>query len=443
MHRTTALTGLTGLLLPVSFLAVLGQAPAHAAGETCDGLPATIVLQVDPTTNEPVQAVGTPGDDVIVGTPRHDLIDGAGGNDRICGLDGDDLLVGGPGDDRLFGGLDLDYDFDDPYRGDLLVPGPGADHVDLGADPDSLELCDCDTPETVDRVSYADAAAGVSVDLAAGVATAEGDDTIVGGGSFGVLGSPFDDHLVGTDGINVIVAGNGSDTVDAGAGDDVVLLDDEDQSDDASDTVAAGAGVDLIDFRGGDRVDGGAGDDEIHGHSDVRASVRGAGGADRIYLAGAGSVAVHGGGGKDQITALLTRQGGYALDGGGGKDRMALFIQPDVPARPITIDLPRRRISVAGHGRVVRLAGVESLLVSARARPLPRLVFVGTPRADRFEVVRARWVHAFGRGGNDRLTGAGGDDVLDGGPGRDTLRGGPGRDRCVRGEWVRGCETRR
>ena len=163
---------------------------------------------------------------MIFGTSGADTIDGAGGNDIICGFASEDHITGGTGDDRLFGGLDRHYEGDDsPYVGDLLVPGPGDDHVDLGVDLDSLKLCDCYTYMTPDRVSYADSTTGVKVNLTTGLATGEGRDTIVGDGHFGVIGSAFDDHLVGTDGPNDIEAGAGADTVDAGAGDDWVYLD--------------------------------------------------------------------------------------------------------------------------------------------------------------------------------------------------------------------------
>ena len=196
MRMTPIFVGLSALLLPLAALGVMS--PAQAAETTCDGRAATIAVPITASTYATDPVVGTPGDDVIVGTPLADTIDGAGGNDVICGFDGADALTGGAGDDRLFGGLDRNYEYDDsPYVADLLVPGPGDDHVDLGVDLDSLKLCDCYTYITPDRVSYADSATGVEVDLATGLATGEGRDTIVGGGYFGVIGSAFDDHLVG------------------------------------------------------------------------------------------------------------------------------------------------------------------------------------------------------------------------------------------------------
>ncbi|WP_159083687.1 calcium-binding protein [Nocardioides terrigena] len=457
---TTALAALGGLLMPLAAVGAMAvMSPAQAADETCDGRPATIVVAADPTSYRTDPVVGTPGDDVILGTSGADTIDGAGGNDIICGFASEDHITGGTGDDRLFGGLDRHYEGDDsPYVGDLLVPGPGDDHVDLGVDLDSLKLCDCYTYMTPDRVSYADSTTGVKVDLATGLATGEGRDSIVGDGHFGVIGSAFDDHLIGTDGPNDIEAGVGADTVDAGAGDDWVYLDappvrrelngtttDSTPLADDGDTLDAGEGDDRIAFTGGDRIDSGSGDDEVRGKSNARLSVSSGKGRDSILLAGTGSMAVRAGADKDIIRAAYTRQGRHVLDGGSGsRDSLRLRIAPSVPAGAITINLPQRRISVAGHKPTVRLAGLESFDVVGKGRKTSGLTFIGSNRADHFGALDATFpVHADGRGGDDFLFSGYGKDVLDGGPGHDTLNARYGRDRCLNGEKVTDCEARR
>ena len=121
--RTTPLAAALGLAATLTIAPLATASPASAAGKTCDGKAATIVVQ--PTTTYPRPwVVGTPGDDVIVGTDGLDRIDGGAGNDTICSLDGPDHVVGGAGDDRLFGGLD-EYYPDDDYWGDVVEPGPG------------------------------------------------------------------------------------------------------------------------------------------------------------------------------------------------------------------------------------------------------------------------------------------------------------------------------
>lgn len=83
MRRTTAPTGLTGFAALVAVGAMVTVSPAQAAGETCQGRPATIV-----GTGPDVQ--GTPGDDVIV-TGASKVIHANAGNDLVC------IAPGSPG----------------------------------------------------------------------------------------------------------------------------------------------------------------------------------------------------------------------------------------------------------------------------------------------------------------------------------------------------------
>lgn len=437
---TTTLAGLACLLLPLMAAGMTGAVtPAGAVGESCDGRPATIVVAVNPSAYATDPVVGTPGDDVIVGTSRPDTIDGAGGDDVICGLDGGDRLTGGPGDDRLFGGLDEIYVPDDGYEGDLLVPGPGDDHVDLGADLDSLDLCPCDSPRSLDRVFYAEAATGVSVDLDTGLAVGEGRDTIVGGGAFGVIGSRFADRLEGSDEPNLIWAGAGADTVAGGRGQDWIWLDD-DTTPEAADTADAGPGRDEIGFSGGDRVVAGPGNDSVVGGSETHGSVRGGAGRDKLWVTG--PISTRGGSGDDEIRASLLPAQTYVLHGGAGRNRLVLTVDTSVPRTRLTMDLPRRRVSIAKQDEHVRLAHINHVYTSSWGRRM-RWTFIGSNRADTFAANKVSSVRAFGRGGNDMLYGGYRNDLLDGGPGRDSLFGDSGTDRCLHGEVLRECEARR
>lgn len=442
--RLPLLTGLTGLLAPLVAVGVVGMAsPAQAAETMCDGRVATIVVAPSTSFSTP-PVVGTPGDDVIVGTPQWDTIDGAGGNDVICGFEGADSLTGGEGDDRLFGGLDNPYTFDDGYFGDLLVPGPGNDHVDVGADEDSIGICECDNLERADRISFESATSGVRVDLASGVSTGEGQDTIVSGGSVGVLGSPYDDRIVGTDEANVLKAGAGADSVDSRGGDDVVWLDETTLPDSSvtgeRDSVNAGDGNDLVRSFGGDTIDTVSGDDQVYARSDERGAVDLGDGDDFALVVG--PMTVRGAAGRDQITAAFARGAGYRVDGGRGRDDLFVRVERTVPRGEITVDLPKKKMSVVGIRKSVRISGAESLSVRGLGLRKSKVTFVGTGRADTFSVRRAS-LRAFGRGGNDTMTGWNGRDVLDGGPGRDRLDGSGGRDRCVNGEKLTQCEVRR
>lgn len=445
------LTGLTSLLVPLVAFGAIGMAStAQAAEAFCDGRPATIVVMAVPGSDKTNPLVGTPGNDVIVGTPLQDTIDGAAGDDVICGLDNADQLTGGPGNDRLFGGLDMDYKYPNVYRGDLLVPGPGDDYVDLGFDPDSDTRCYCDAPLTVDRVSYADATSGVRVNMSAGNATGAGRDTIVGDGALGLIGSPYDDRLFGTDKEDYIAAGAGADTVETGDGADWISLDAATFAEPVSargsrDTLNAGDDNDHIVFSGGDRIGGGPGDDRVSGRSDALGSVQGDVGRDEIDVTG--PIAVDGGVGRDTIDASFTRRGRYLHAGGEDRDNVTLTIEPTVPARRITVDMTRGRtgrMSLAGSRSSVLLAGIESLHIVRAGRKKSGLTFLGSNRTDVFSVQGAYIpLRAYGRGGSDLLYGGEGNDYLDGGPGSDWLVGYEGRDRCLKPDRSQYCEVRR
>ncbi|HEX3733752.1 MAG TPA: Ig-like domain-containing protein, partial [Solirubrobacterales bacterium] len=140
------------LLVPAAF-AIAGSgkhASASTSGETCLGVPATIV--------------GTPGDDRLRGTPHDDSIVGLGGNDRIigggghdviCGGPGDDLITtgkgpdeiaGGPGDDRLYARRGPDLLYGGPGN-DLLNGGPGKDGCRGGGGEDRERSCEHGAPK--------------------------------------------------------------------------------------------------------------------------------------------------------------------------------------------------------------------------------------------------------------------------------------------------------
>jgi len=177
--------------------------PALAVGKgqatpTCLGKAATIV---GTTGNDTI--TGTGGDDVIVGLGGDDTIDGGLGNDTICGNAGNDDLRGSDGNDSFEGGA-----------GDDSIAGQ------VGSD----------------TVSYAKAPAGVMVDLAGGIATGDGTDSLAGienavGSAFGDLlkaeltgsvlsGGASDDNLQGRDGNDTLNGGPGDEILDGGLGND-------------------------------------------------------------------------------------------------------------------------------------------------------------------------------------------------------------------------------
>ncbi len=164
----------------------------------------------------------------LVGSAYDDVLTGDGGINQLLGFGGDDVLDGRDGADTFFGG----------DGADTLRTGPGDDLLRGGAGEDT--------------VSYADVPAPVSVDLSiAGVP----QDTVGSGMQTlieieGVLGSPFDDRLTGSDGANAIDGGAGADTIDGGEG---------------ADRLGGGGGIDAIESRdtSADSVSCGEGPDNL------------------------------------------------------------------------------------------------------------------------------------------------------------------------------------
>ncbi|MGZ8578239.1 MAG: calcium-binding protein [Actinomycetota bacterium] len=146
-------------------------------------------------------------DDVLSGTTGNNALFGGRGADQLFSLDGDDYLAGGGGNDQIDGGPGFDYldslFFSIWYPPFNPIPGP------------------------------------VVVDLVAGTATGQGDDTLTA--IEGSSGSPADDVMTGNaqdneftqlfEGADTVSAGAGADTVDGGEG---------------VDTLTGGPGVDLL-----------------------------------------------------------------------------------------------------------------------------------------------------------------------------------------------------
>lgn len=169
---------------------------------------------------------GSAFDDELAGTAESNRIDGDGGNDAMAGRGGDDVLNGGFGADEMSGG-----DGDDEVEG-----GDGDDSYDGG--------------DGRDLVAFTTATVPVTVDLAAGSATGDGDDTFIGFED--ASGSLQADTLLGDDGPNYLdaMAGvmTGGDTVDGRGGDDTIyahfggVLD----GGDGSDTILYGVGTESV-----------------------------------------------------------------------------------------------------------------------------------------------------------------------------------------------------
>jgi Ca2+-binding RTX toxin-like protein len=222
---------------------------------------------------------------LINGSAGDDFIYGRGGNDTLYGGDGRDYIDGGADNDLLYGG----------NGNDTLLGGNGNDTLSGDAGDDLLN-----GGAGVDTVSYATSGASVNVNLATGVATGQGTDTLVD--IENVTGSGYKDFITGNSGNNllrgeggndVFTASLGVDTLDGGIGQDSVsfaglsaatanlaagqyslgglnqgaLVSIEDITGSAfGDMLTGGTGRNVIDsMNGNDTIAGGEGDDQLWG----------------------------------------------------------------------------------------------------------------------------------------------------------------------------------
>ena len=228
--------------------------------------------------NDYIQGSDIPAGDSIDADEGNDTIEAGAGDDLVSGWTGDDTIKGGPGNDTVSydrgaaqaatvdlgqtGAQDTGAGTDtlselENVRGsmgpDRLIGTSGANVLDGGdGGDDTLEgrggADDLRGGPGNDAASYAQAPAGVTVDLAR--------TNQQGGEQYSsiedVIGSPLADTLTGNTVANRIVGGAGTDTVAAGAGADRVEV-----RDGEGDRVSCGADADtaISDRRAVDAVD--------------------------------------------------------------------------------------------------------------------------------------------------------------------------------------------
>ena len=167
---------------------------------------------------------GTSAGEALTGTSGDDVICAGGGNDTVKGLGGNDVLKGEGGADKLFG----------EAGDDTLDGGNGNDTADFSGSP-----------------------AGVTASLAAGTATGDGSDALLG--MDGVVGSSQVDSLTGNGGINTISGGGANDTIEGLGGNDKLY------GLPGNDTLRGGVGNDAVVGGGNaDSLFGDEGDDAIN-----------------------------------------------------------------------------------------------------------------------------------------------------------------------------------
>jgi Ca2+-binding RTX toxin-like protein len=296
------------------------------------------------TLDDVENLIGSLFDDDLTGDDERNLLQGSIGADELVGRGGNDTLEGGIGDDWLSG----------DNGGDILSGGAGFDFI-----------------------AYTMAETGVTIDLAAGIASG-GDAT---GDTFSsiehVAGSDYDDALTGDAGDNILKGFGGADTLVGGLGADAMLgwgdddtyvvdnaLDQVFENDgDGNDTVltsvsyvlAAGADIEIFrttDDTGIAAIDltGSAFDNEITGNDGANV-ITGGGGADHLIGRNGDDTYV-----VDSATDSITENGGQGIDTVRTSTSFVLTAGADVETLETTDDAGTNGIDLTGNanGNIVR-----------------------------------------------------------------------------------------
>jgi Ca2+-binding RTX toxin-like protein len=239
-------------------------------------------------------------DFIGVGNALDNKMEGDDGADRLFGMDGQDTLYGYNGNDKLFGA----------DGNDILNGGAGGDLMNGG--------------NGIDKVSYAGATGGVSVDLVNQSVGGSGalSDTIVSiegviGSDFGdiVYGAVFSESFVGGKGNDLLFGSLGSDSFSGGEGSDAVSY----AGSNAAVQIDLFAGTAAGGFAQGDKlssvesVSGSAFADKLYGN-----------GADNLLSGGMGIDRLFGRGGNDTLTGGAD-QDFFVFKGETGHDKIQDF----------------------------------------------------------------------------------------------------------------------
>lgn len=270
---------------------------------------------------------GGDGDDVIIAGFGTDIVSGGLGEDKLYGNAGDDEIAGNKGDDQMFGGSGDDkLVWNNGDGSDLMVGGSGDDRVQVNFNTDlvnddlqnddvaefsvtdegvqfarielngqterglfQLDIRETETQETdfgggddkalivdtvldeitldldggggVDTLDLSQAAEAIKVNLKTGEL---GDSTAANFEN--VIGTDFDDKIIGDKQANVMSGGLGIDKMLGKGGDDVLI------GNKGNDIVKGGRGEDLLVWNNGDgsdMMDGGKGYDTVQVNFDT------------------------------------------------------------------------------------------------------------------------------------------------------------------------------
>jgi Ca2+-binding RTX toxin-like protein len=320
----------------------------HAAGDSLAGIDGLFGSVHDDTL------IGSDGQGLMPGNVFTTVLDGGAGNDSLDGKAGNDSLHGGVGNDTILGGLG-----DDLIEGDAMSSAfnPTA-HMSsgLGAATSFTVQNDSDQTLTLYWIDYDGALVSHGTVGPGGgwaVGTFVGHNWVLFDDATGkpvqYLGTPADGAT--------ITYVQGSDSIDAGDGNDTV------RADGGDDVVDAGADNDLVyGGTGNDTLRGGEDEDTLYGEAG-RDSLLGGGEVDLIYGGdgndtidgGENTDTVYGGAGDDLITDTGSSLSDDSLYGGDGNDTISGGEREDLIAGD------------AGNDHLTGGAGADTLMGGADA----------------------------------------------------------------------------
>ena len=251
-----------------------------------------------PVTVDLVAGTGAgEGTDTFV---RFNGVIGTAHADTLTGGDGTNLLIGGGGADTLSsGGNSGNLDTPRSEEVDILV-GDGDPYAEPADDI-------IEGGRGLNIVDYSVADAGIDADLQRGTIIGEGTDSV--SQVQVVVGTEFDDTLVGDQRDNAFRPFLGNDTVDGRQGIDVAVFTTAARNEGVTVNLPAGAAT-------GEGIDGLAGIESVWGSfgpDDITADV-----GDNAVFGFAGADRLSGGDGDDRLNG---GKGADTIDGGPGEDR--------------------------------------------------------------------------------------------------------------------------
>jgi len=354
---------------------------------------------------------GTDNDDVLIatGAAANTLIGGAG-DDFISGGGGADITDGGDGIDTVsFAdiGSEVSVSVDETGTGTAQYLAPsGAEIVDTVANFEIFEGREGDG-DTIDVSSFG---TGVRIDLDTntpnpgpatqdGVVEVDGETVLTLVDFENIVGTDFDDTLLGNNDFNIIDGGAGDDAIHSFGGAD--LLDGGEGVDTLLLTATPAGTVVTLDETGSGTVQINGADADVFSNFE---NVSGSNTGDDVITGNQVDNVLNGNGGDDVLSGL---GGADTINGGDGDDLIAGGGGTDILDGGDGIDTN----SFVGIGGDV----TASLAAGTASYGMVNETFVN------FE-------NLTGSVGDDNLTGDAGANVLEGAAGDDTLSGGAGND---------------